>query len=129
MLIKKGVKMNKTETVKFLEENNISFFVYKNGDILVEEKSRKLVRDFSKKLNFKVMGKDWNYNDKVGNLTFNGQKVWNAILVFNNDELIGLRAEFTCKLYERYGSSNRATLERISDGIVDRYATADFMIG
>ena len=121
--------MNKTETIKFLEENNISFFVYKNGDILVEEKSRKLVRDFSKKLNFKVMGKDWNYNDKVGNLTFNGQKVWNAILVFNNDELIGLRAEFTCKLYERYGSSNRAALERISDGIVDRYATAYFMIG
>lgn len=121
--------MNKTETIKFLEENNISFFVYKNGDILVEEKSRKLVRDFSKKLNFKVMGKDWNYNDKVGNLTFNGQKVWNVTLIFNNDKLIGLRTEFTCKLYERYGSSNRATLERISDGIVDRYATADFMIG
>ena len=53
--------MNKTETVKFLEENNISFFVYKNGDIFVEDNARKLVRDFSKKLNFQVMGKDWKY--------------------------------------------------------------------
>ena len=31
---KKEITMNKTETVKYLEENNISFFVYKNGDIL-----------------------------------------------------------------------------------------------
>lgn len=116
--------MNKTETVKFLEENNISFFVFKNGDILVEEKSRKLVRDLSKKLNFKVMGKDWNYNDKVENLTFNGQKVWNAILVFNNDKLLGINVEFSYKIYEMHGVSHNR-----KDSFGNGCHTANFMIG
>jgi hypothetical protein len=124
MLIKKEVKMNKTETVKFLEENNISFFVYKNGDIFVEDNARKLVRDFSKKLNFQVMGKDWNYNDKVGKLTFKGQKVWNATLVFDNERLLGINADFSYKIYELHGVSHNR-----KDSFGNGYSTANFMIG
>tara|TARA_R100001463_G_scaffold135807_1_gene199716 strand:- start:48 stop:422 length:375 start_codon:yes stop_codon:yes gene_type:complete len=124
MLIKKGVKMNKTETVKFLEENNISFFVFKNGDITVADNARKLLKNLSKKTNLRVMGKDWNYNDKVGKLTFKGQKVWDATLVFDNDKLLGINVEFSYKIYEMHGVSHNR-----KDSFGNGYSTANFMIG